>query len=444
MPGPADEPDRRHPPGSDRAGLRGPLERRGFQDGHPSLGGQGQARAGRGQSEQRLRALHRAQGEVTEMTAEVVILGGGVGGTIVANLVAKKSSGRANVTVVDTTGIHVYQPGFLYVAVGKEQPSALRRAETSLLRDDVSLVVDRALRVDTVARRVQLESGRTLPYDQLLLATGSRTVMDEVQGAKDAHDFYTMDGATRLFDALNAFEGGSIVIGVAGIPYKCPPAPVEFVFLLDDYLRARGIRDKTEIKLLSPLNRAFTIEATSKLVQPILAERGIELTGFFNVESVDPVAKTVTSLEGETMGYDLLILVPPHRGQEVIESSRLGDERGWVPVDKNTLKHTEFADIWAVGDTTNIPISKSGSVAHYEATVAAAEIAAEVKGEPAPVHVYDGKVMCFLEAGQGKATTIRFDYDHPPVSPSPARRWHWAKALFNKTYWHTVPQGRLP
>ena len=164
-----------------------------------------------------------------------------------------------------------------------------------------------------------------------------------------------------------------IVIGVAGIPYKCPPAPVEFAFLLDDYLRARGIRDETEVKLLSPLNRAFTIEATSKLVQPILAERGIDLTGFFNVESVDPLKQTVTSLEGETMSYDLLILVPPHRGQQVIETSDLGDERGWVPVDKNTLKHTKFTDIWAIGDATNIPISKSGSVAHYEATVAAAE-----------------------------------------------------------------------
>jgi sulfide:quinone oxidoreductase len=378
------------------------------------------------------------------MSAEVVILGGGVGGTIVANLVAKQTQDRAHVTLVDATGIHVYQPGFLYVAVGLEQPAALNRPESRLLRADVSLVIERAMRVDPAEHTVYLESGRRLRYDHLVLATGSRTMMGEVPGALDVHDFYTMSGAKRLFKALEGFQQGTIVIGVAGIPYKCPPAPVEFAFLLDDYLRARGIRNHTEIKLLSPLNRAFTIEATSKLVQPILAERGIELTGFFNVESVDPVAKTVTSLEGETMGYDLLILVPPHRGQEVIESSRLGDERGWVPVDKNTLKHTEFADIWAVGDTTNIPISKSGSVAHYEATVAAAEIAAAVKDEPAPAHVYDGKVMCFLETGQGKATTIRFDYDHPPVSPAPARRWHWAKALFNKTYWHTVPQGRLP
>ncbi len=377
------------------------------------------------------------------MRNDVLILGGGVGGTIVANLVAKELRESARVTLVDQTGVHVYQPGFLYVAVGQEKPAALQRDEAQLLRREVKLVVDTATLVDPTAKKVFLKSGRTLRYDELLIATGSRTVMEEVPGCIAAHDFYTLKGASRLFATLQEFEGGTIVIGVAGIPYKCPPAPVEFVFLLDDYLRSRGIRQKSEIKLLSPLNRAFTIEATSKLVQPILAERDIELTPFFNVESVDPVAKTVTSLEGETVPYDLLILVPPHRGQKVIEDSRLGDERGWVPVDKNTLKHTGFHSIWAIGDATNIPISKSGSVAHYEASVAAAEIVAAVRGEPAPDHVYDGKVMCFLETGRGEATTISFDYDHPPVSPTPARRWHWAKALFNKTYWHTVPQGRV-
>jgi sulfide:quinone oxidoreductase len=378
------------------------------------------------------------------MLNDVLILGGGVGGTIVANLVAKESGDRARITLVDATGIHVYQPGFLYVAVGKETPPALQRDEWLLLRKEVKLVVDTATFIDTRAQKVVLKSGRTLRYDELVLATGSRTVLGEVPGGLAAHEFYTMQGAVRLFRSLESFDGGVIVIGVAGIPYKCPPAPVEFAFLLDDYLRARGVRERSEVKLLSPLNRAFTIESTSKLVQPILAERGIELTGFFNVESVDSLEHTVTSLEGETVTYDMLVLVPPHRGQELIEDSHLGDERGWVPVDKNTLKHVDFSNIWAIGDATNIPISKSGSVAHYEASVAAAEIVAALKSEPAPAHVYDGKVMCFLETGHGQATTIRFDYDHPPASPQPSRFWHWAKVLFNKTYWHTVPQGRLP
>ena len=378
------------------------------------------------------------------MAAEVVILGGGVGGTLTANLVARQAGGRAHVTVVDATGRHVYQPGFLYVAVGQEKPERLARDESRLLRRDVQLVTDAAVSVDPGGRTVELASGRALPYDHLVLATGSRTVMEEVPGAEAAHDFYTMDGSVRLHRALERFGGGRILVGVAGIPYKCPPAPVEFVFLLDDYLRSRGIRERTEIKLLSPLNRAFSIESTSNLVQPILARRGIELCTFFNVDTVDPEARVVSSLEGESFEYDLLVLVPPHRGQELVEVSGLGDERGWVPVDRQTLKHEMVDRVWALGDATNIPISKSGSVAHYEAPIVAGQIAAAVSGRPEPVRTYEGTVMCFLETGHGQATTIRFDYEHPALSPRPARIWHWGKALLNKTYWHTVPQGRLP
>jgi len=378
------------------------------------------------------------------MAADVVILGGGVGGTLCANLIAKEAGPQAHVTVVDSTGQHIYQPGFLYVAVGQERPRALARSEARLLRDDVELLTGSATMIDAAARTLSFTSGRTVHYDYLVIATGSRTLMEEVAGAGDAHDFYTLAGAEALFLALQEFKGGRILVGVAGIPYKCPPAPVEFVFLLDDYLRARGIRDRCEIKLLSPLNRAFTIEATSKLVQPILAERGIELCTFFNVESVDPKTKVVNSLEGESLGYDLLVLVPPHRGQKVIEDSGLGDDRGWIHVDRNTLKHATLHRVWAIGDATDIPISKSGSVAHFEAPVVAGQVVAAMRGEPAPEKVYEGKVMCFLETGQGKATTISFDYDHAPVSPRPARMWHLGKALFNKTYWHTVPQGRLP
>ena len=376
--------------------------------------------------------------------AEVVVLGGGVGGTLTANLIAGRSGSMARVTVVDSTGRHVYQPGFLYVAVGQEDSRALSRPETSLLRDNVRLVREPALKVDPEERTVELASGARIPYDYLVLATGSRTAMEEVPGAETAHDFYTMAGAKRLFKALEGFKGGKILLGVAGIPYKCPPAPVEFMFLLDDYLRGRGIRTLCKLQLLSPINRALTVAEASKLVEPILAERDIEVCTFFNVESVDAAAKSVTSLEGETLDYDLLILVPPHRGQKVVEDSGLGDERGWVPVDKHTLMHEKFERIWALGDTTNIPISKSGSVAHFEASVVAEHIVAAVKGEAPPERVYGGKVMCFIETGHGKATTIRFDYEHPPVLPRPSWMWHVAKAVFNKTYWHTVPQGRLP
>jgi sulfide:quinone oxidoreductase len=218
---------------------------------------------------------------------------------------------------------------------------------------------------------------------------------------------------------------------------------VEFVFMLDQYLRRRGIRERSEITLLSPLNRAFTIESASKLVQPLMDQRGIKLETFFNVESVDPGAHAVMSLEGDKAEYDLLVLVPPHRGQEVIETSGLGDAGGWIPTDRATLQHLREERVFAIGDATNLPISKSGSTAHFEAPVVASRIASLIRGT-APKANYGGRVMCFLETGDGKATALRFDYEHPPVPPRPRRYWHTAKWLFNRLYWVTVPQGRIP
>jgi len=378
------------------------------------------------------------------MPARIVVLGGGVGGTLAANLLAKRLGGDARVTVVDPTGMHVYQPGFLYAALGKANGRWLARDERTLLRDDVELIVEAATRVEAEQGVVRLGHGGSLAWDYLVLATGARLLPDQVPGlVEGAHEFYSLEGALRLREALRRFGGGRVLVGVAGIPYKCPPAPVEFTLMLDQYLRKRGVRGKSELTLLSPLNRAFTIEPASKLVQPLMEARGIGLETFFNVESVDPAAGTVSSLEGDKAAYDLLVLVPPHAGQAVVEASGLGDAGGWVPTDRTTLQHQRHERVFALGDATDLPISKSGSTAHFEAPVVASRIASLVRGT-APKVNYGGRVMCFLETGDGKATALRFDYEHPPVPPTPSRAWHAAKWAFNRLYWDTVPQGRIP
>lgn len=378
------------------------------------------------------------------MPAKVVVLGGGVGGTLVANLLAKELGREGRVTVVDPTGMHHYQPGYLYVALGQANGRWLVRDERTLLRREVDLVIEQATKVDPDQGRVHLARGGTLEYDYLVFATGARLVPEQVPGlVQGAHEFYSLEGAQRLREALRRFRGGRILVGVAGVPYKCPPAPVEFVFMVEDHLRRRGIRDRSEVTLLSPLNRAFTIESASKVIQPIMEQRGIKLVTFFNVEEVDPSAGTVSSLEGEKLEYDLLVLVPPHRGQEVVVDSGLGDVAGWLPTDRYTLQVEGHERIFAIGDATNLPISKSGSTAHFEAPVVASRIASLVRGT-APSENYGGRVMCFLETGNRKATVLRFDYEHPPAPPQPNLIWHSAKWLFNRLYWETVPQGRLP
>ena len=381
----------------------------------------------------------------------VLVLGGGVGGTLVANLISRKlkkaiNAGEAVVTVVDESGTHVYQPGFMYIAMGGERASNLERPERSLLDERVELVVGRIAAIDDAAKGVRLDDGRELAWTQLVIATGSRIVPEAIPHfTEEAHHFYTADAAARLRVALDAFTGGKVVIGIAGMPYKCPPAPLEVAFLIEAELRERDLRDKSEMHYCSPIGRAFTIESVSEMATPILEDKGIELHTFFNVETIDPDKKTIGSLEGEELPYDLLILVPPHKGAQVVIDSGLAPGAGWLPTEKDTLNVKGHDDIWALGDATDLPLSKAGSTAHFEAPVVAERIAAAVLGhEPkGKESIYTGRVMCFFEIGDGKGTLLRFDYDHPPKPPKPGRIWHLGKIVFNKTYWHTVPRGRV-
>ena len=382
----------------------------------------------------------------------ILILGGGVGGTLTANLLVKKlrariARGDIEILVVDSTGQHVYQPGFMYIAMGGERAANLERPERSLLDKRVTLVIGEVALVDEERRVVTLTDGLPLGYDHLVLATGSRIVPEAIEHFDtEAQHFYTAEAAARLRVALDRFDGGRIVIGIAGMPYKCPPAPLEVAFLLEAELRERGLRERTTIDYCSPIGRAFTIESVSEMATPILAEKGIELHTFFNVEAIDPDRKVVQSLEGEELPYDLLILVPPHKGQQFLMDSGLAPAPGgWLPTDRATLQVGGRPNVYALGDATDLPLSKAGSTAHFEAPVVTERIVAAIEGREVDHKRGDylGKVMCFFEIGDGKGTLLQFDYEHPPRPPKPNQLWHLGKIVFNKTYWHTVPKGRV-
>jgi sulfide:quinone oxidoreductase len=382
----------------------------------------------------------------------IVIVGGGVGGTLTANLLIKKlrrqvKSGAVQITVVDQTGQHTYQPGFMYIAMGGERADRLQRPERSLLDKRVTLLVGEVARIDESTQTVFLADGLPVGYDYLVLATGSRIVPEEIEHFDThAQHFYTAEAALELRRALDAFEGGRIVIGIAGMPYKCPPAPLEVAFLIEAELRQRGLRDKSEMHFCSPIGRAFQIESVSEMTTPILEQKGIELHTFFNVEAIDPVRKVVVSLEGEELPYELLILVPPHKGQQFLMDSGLAPAPGgWLPTDRATLQVGGRPNVSALGDATDLPLSKAGSTAHFEAPVVTERIVAAIEGREVDHKTGDylGKVMCFFEIGDGKGTLLQFDYEHPPRPPKPNQLWHLGKIVFNKTYWHTVPKGRV-
>ncbi|HEY6409077.1 MAG TPA: FAD/NAD(P)-binding oxidoreductase [Ktedonobacteraceae bacterium] len=398
------------------------------------------------------------------MPQHVLIVGGGVGGTIVANILARTLLPiEVEVTVIESRGKHLYMPNWLYLPFNHldAESDQLERRERDLLNKHVQLVRGTVTKIDTQNREVHVHYSAGLDeiigtggaveaiyaYDYLVLATGARLVPSDLNGLSEGagkwYHFYSAKGAIELRKALHHFEGGRIVVTVGGIPYRCPPAPLEFTFLLDEWLHKRGIREKTEIQYLFPLPRVFPIESVAEVATPLLEERNIAYTTFFNAEAVDTERKVISSLEGEEVEYDLLVVIPPHRGAKVIEESELGDAQGWIPTDRNTLEVKGLRHVFAIGDATDLPVSKSGSAAHFEAKVVAARLIAALRGaEPHNGEaIYDGEVMCFLETGYNKATQLVFNYEHPPCPPHPSLYYHMEKQLFNRAYWYIVPQG---
>ncbi len=388
----------------------------------------------------------------------VVVLGAGTGGTIVANRLQKTLPRDWSVTVVDPEPEHVYQPGLLFVPFGGSDDLERPRART--LRSGVTWVHAAVRTVRAAERRVVLESGDELPYEILVVATGARICPEETPGLegpewrRSVHEFYTLEGARSLRDALAAFEGGRLVVNVVEMPVKCPVAPLELLFLADDFFARRGVRDRVELVYATPLDSAFTKPVCAERLGFLLEEKGIALEPEFSASEVDAEGRVLSSYDERKVPYDLLVTVPVHKGAACVEASGLGDEMGFVPTDRNTLLARGDDRVFALGDATNLPVSKAGSVAHFQAEVLAANVLRAIAGK-SPLAGYDGHANCFIESGKGKALLIDFNYETEPlpgefplprVGPFPllreSRRNHWGKLAFRPLYWNALLPGR--
>ncbi len=371
----------------------------------------------------------------------IVIVGGGTGGTIVANHLARRLSSeirqrRVKLTMLSASDRHMYQPGLLYVAFGQMTPDQLYRDQASLLEPAVEFHVDPVETFALDRNAVVTRSGKTYEYDILVIATGCRVVPDEVPGLREgAEHFYTEEGARRLHKRLMEFQGGTIAM-VVSLPHKCPVAPVEAMFMLHDFFKARGMRDKVRLRYHYPINHVHATRNVAVWAKPEFDKAGIEYETLFNLKEVDPVNKIVYSEEGTQCQYDLLIAIPPHRGMEQIEQNNLGDA-GWIPTDRHKLTMNGHDNVYVIGDATNIPVSKTGSAAHFEAEIVAENVASLIK-TGSPVREYDGKVYCFIEAGFDRATYNAFDYVNLPDLKPPSKSIHWFKMAYNQMYWTTV------
>ncbi len=372
------------------------------------------------------------------MAKRVLIVGGGLAGTIVANGLCRQignelRNGQASITVLGATETHLYQPGLLYLPFGRIRESELFRDERKVLDDRISFHVDPATNIDVDNNVVQTESGKSFGYDYLVIATGSRIRPENVPGmAEGAEWFYDLEGARKMRAALRDFEGGKIVVNV-NAPHKCPVAPLEIVFMLHDHLKARGLIEKSEITYTYPVGRLHAMEPLANWVQPEFEKLGVKFETFFNTKEVDPKAKTISSEEDVTLPYDMLVTIPPHSGAQVIEDSDLG-AGGWVPTGRETLLREGSSNVFVVGDTTNIPISKAGSTAHFEADTIVDNLASLIT-EDCWARNYDGKVFCFVETGTSTGTYVWFDYKTPPNPGPPSQMIHWFKLAYNRLYW---------
>ena len=244
-----------------------------------------------------------------------------------------------------------------------------------------------------------------------MLATSGRSI----------GEFYTYDGAVALRDQLRGFTGGRLVVHITELPFKCPVAPLEFTFLADDYL-GRGLRDKGRARLRDAARRAFTKPVASKELGHLLEERGVTVETDFMVERVDQERKVLVSYDEREVPYDQLVTIPLNMGADFVARSGLGDDLNYVPVDKHTMQSTAHPEIFALGDASNIPTSKAGSVAHFSVEVFVENFIQLIEGRPM-THSFDGHANCFVESGGGKALLLDFNYDTEPLTGQvPARR----------------------
>jgi sulfide:quinone oxidoreductase len=390
-----------------------------------------------------------------------LILGAGTGGTMVANkMSAALDPQEWRIIVVDKDENHYYQPGFLFIPFGIYSPSDVVKPKRNFLPPTVEMIFGDIEMIEPDQNRVKLSNNRSINYDYLIVSTGSFIRPEQMTGLvdgggwrKNIFDFYTPDGAAALARFLKFWKGGKLVLNVAEMPIKCPVAPLEFLFLADWFFKERGIRDKVDITFATPLPGAFTKPRASSVLGNMLEDRGIKLETEYSIMEVDNAKQVIRSYDEREIPYDLFITIPTNMGTEVIGASGMGDELNFVPVNKNTMQSSKWENIWLIGDASNAPASKAGSVAHFMLDVVVENILRHMEGlELLPK--FDGHANCFIESGNEKGVLIDFNYDVEPLpgmfplpgfgpfsllKESPAN--HWGKMMFKWIYWNVLLKG---
>jgi sulfide:quinone oxidoreductase len=391
----------------------------------------------------------------------IVILGAGTAGTMMANKLRNTLDREVwDITIVDQFKTHYYQPGFLFIPFGIYNKQDVIKPKSDFIPAGVNMIYSEIDRVEAETNKVHLNGGQVLNYNYLIIATGTKTFPSETPGLKDKlwykeiFDFYTVEGAVSLQKFFKGWEGGKLVMAITELPYKCPVAPLEFVFLADAYFTEKGIREKVDITYVTPMPGAFTKPIATKMLSELLEEKNIKVVPDFYIERVDNDYKKLISYDEKEIDFDVLTVVPVNMGDEMIERSGLGDDMNFVPTNKHTLQSDAHDNIFVLGDASNIPTSKAGSVAHFAAEILFENLMSAIEGRPLQAK-FDGHANCYIETGHGKGALIDFNYDTEPLPgtfPLPGvgpfgllkntKINHYGKVMFRWIYWHILLKGK--
>jgi sulfide:quinone oxidoreductase len=392
---------------------------------------------------------------------KLLVLGAGTAGTMVVNkLRPRLDPVEWKITIVDQDEVHYYQPGFLFIPFGIYGRKDVEKPKRNFVPPGVDLIHGTIDVVEPASNLVRLADGTELDYDYLVIATGTHPRPDQTPGLKDGewhrsiHDFYTIDGAVALAEALRTWDGGRLVLNIVEMPIKCPVAPLEFTFLADAFFAEHGLRDRVELVYVTPLPGAFTKPVASRYLGGLLEDKKVTLEPDFYLEAVDPERKVLTSYDEREIPFDLLVTIPLNMGADYVARSGLGDELNHVPVDKHTFLSPDHDNVFAIGDAAAIPTSKAGSVAHFAVEVFTENFLRHIEGL-SMIEKFDGHANCFIESGHGKGMLIDFNYDTEPlpgkyplpgVGPFSLLREteanHWGKMLFKWVYWNLLLKGK--
>ncbi len=334
----------------------------------------------------------------------VLVLGAGFGGLELSSRLSGQFGAAVDIVLIDRSDSFVFGFSKLDVMFGRTTPDMVCQRYQDIVKPGVRFVRSAIRAIDPHARRVETDAG-AFDADILVVALGADLHPEDTPGlVEGGHEFYTVAGAFALRDVLAEFPGGRVVVGVTSTPFKCPPAPSETALLLDDHLRARGLRDRSHISLVMPMGAPIPPSpAASAVLLDAFAERGIEWLPDRAVRGLDPVRNVALLGDGAELPYDLFLGIPRHRAPHVVVQAGMTVD-GWIPVNSLSLE-TSFPDVYAIGDVTSVGTPKAGVFAEGQAAVVAERIAARIRDDRQDSQ-YDGRGTCYVEFGDGRVGKV--------------------------------------